>query len=481
MARPQSRFVCQSCGEAFLRWEGQCRACGGWNTPRRDRRARAHARRNGRRPRRRRRPPAPAPLAGIADADLPRLRLGIAELDRVLGGGLVPGSLVLVGGEPGIGKSTLLLQAAAGLARADGGGTRALRDRRGVAGPGPAARGAARAARAGRRGSGSGSSPSTTSGGSSRSPGPSDPALVVVDSIQTATVDELDGRGRERRPGPRVDAAPDGPGEGRRDRGHPRRPRDQGRLDRRPEDARAPRRRGREPRGRALRRAAPACARRRTASARPTRSASSRWPRPACSRSPTRRARSSPITAAPRPGSVVAPTLEGSRPLLVEVQALVSPTGYGTPSRKASGARPEPAQPADRGPRPAGRHRPRQPRRLRQPGRRPVGRRAGARPAARPRPRLVAARPADPAGTVAIGEVGLLGELRPVVGPRAAPARGGPARVRAGDRAASVAAAPPLAADRRPRGRPGRDPARRDRGRAGRPPAGSWRGSPARC
>src|SRR6185369_5862616 len=56
------------------------------------------------------------PLSGIAEADLPRLRLGIDELDRVLGGGLVPGSLVLVGGEPGIGKSTLLLQAAAGIA-----------------------------------------------------------------------------------------------------------------------------------------------------------------------------------------------------------------------------------------------------------------------------------------------------------------------------------------------------------------------------
>ena len=140
MARPQSRFVCQSCGESFLRWEGQCRACDGWNTlvetvVREPRAlgagdvARVGAGRV-----------AAGPLAGIAEADLPRLRLGIDELDRVLGGGLVPGSLVLVGGEPGIGKSTLLLQAAAGLARERRRRHRPVRDRRGIAGPGPAAR-----------------------------------------------------------------------------------------------------------------------------------------------------------------------------------------------------------------------------------------------------------------------------------------------------------------------------------------------------
>jgi DNA repair protein RadA/Sms len=118
MARPQSRFVCQSCGETFLRWEGQCRACDGWNTlvetvvrePSRTERAGLRAANAGG-------STSPVGLAAIADADLPRLPLGIGELDRVLGGGLVPGSLVLVGGEPGIGKSTLLLQAAAGLSR----------------------------------------------------------------------------------------------------------------------------------------------------------------------------------------------------------------------------------------------------------------------------------------------------------------------------------------------------------------------------
>ena len=58
----------------------------------------------------------PVPLGSIGEVDLPRLPIGIGELDRVLGGGLVPGSLVLLGGEPGVGKSTLLLQAAAGVA-----------------------------------------------------------------------------------------------------------------------------------------------------------------------------------------------------------------------------------------------------------------------------------------------------------------------------------------------------------------------------
>ena len=113
MARTQSRFVCQSCGAAVLRWEGQCRTCSEWNTlvetvvhdaPRpRPAAARAGS--------------APVPLARADDAtDEVRRPVGIGELDRVLGGGLVAGSVVLLGGEPGIGKSTLLLQVAAGVA-----------------------------------------------------------------------------------------------------------------------------------------------------------------------------------------------------------------------------------------------------------------------------------------------------------------------------------------------------------------------------
>ena len=87
--------------------------------------------------------------------------------------------------------------------------------------------------------------------------------------------------------------------------------------------------------GERVRRVCASCAPRRTGSARPRSSASSRWASPVCARSPTRPGRSSPSTTGRRPGSVVAPTLEGTRPLLVEVQALVAPTGYATPRADA--------------------------------------------------------------------------------------------------------------------------------------------------
>ncbi|HSU03950.1 MAG TPA: DNA repair protein RadA [Acetobacteraceae bacterium] len=112
MAKPSTRFVCQSCGAAGPKWAGRCEACGEWNTiveeaPRPGPAAKAAPGRSVEFVR----------LAGNAEPP-PRAAIGIAELDRVLGGGLVPASAVLVGGDPGIGKSTLLLQAAAALARA---------------------------------------------------------------------------------------------------------------------------------------------------------------------------------------------------------------------------------------------------------------------------------------------------------------------------------------------------------------------------
>ncbi|HET7677935.1 MAG TPA: DNA repair protein RadA [Candidatus Limnocylindrales bacterium] len=114
MARPQSRFVCQACGASTLRWEGQCRACGEWNTL-----VETLVRDGARRPSAAR-PAAgaePRPLAGEAEPEPGRGSTGIGELDRVLGGGLVAGSVVLLGGEPGIGKSTLVMEAAAGVAQ----------------------------------------------------------------------------------------------------------------------------------------------------------------------------------------------------------------------------------------------------------------------------------------------------------------------------------------------------------------------------
>jgi DNA repair protein RadA/Sms len=115
MAKPNT-FSCNACGASFSKWSGRCDACGGWNTiveeaplstgP-------ASKSLGGRRG-------SPIKLTDLAteEAPPPRTLCGISELDRVLGGGLVPSSALLVGGDPGIGKSTLLLQAAARFAQA---------------------------------------------------------------------------------------------------------------------------------------------------------------------------------------------------------------------------------------------------------------------------------------------------------------------------------------------------------------------------
>jgi DNA repair protein RadA/Sms len=117
MAKPEHVYACQSCGAVWPKWSGKCDACGAWNTLVEEPVQRAVT------------PGALAPAAGkknargLAFSELsgaaeppPRLITGVAEFDRVCGGGLVPASAVLVGGDPGIGKSTLLLQAIAGLA-----------------------------------------------------------------------------------------------------------------------------------------------------------------------------------------------------------------------------------------------------------------------------------------------------------------------------------------------------------------------------
>ncbi len=115
MARATARFVCTSCGAVAPKWTGRCEACGAWNTLEAEVPAPgAVARRTGRAMGR------GVEFVGLAgDTPLPeRLPVGIAEFDRVLGGGMVQASAILVGGDPGIGKSTLLLQAAACLANA---------------------------------------------------------------------------------------------------------------------------------------------------------------------------------------------------------------------------------------------------------------------------------------------------------------------------------------------------------------------------
>lgn len=117
VAKPQKRYVCQSCGSVTSRWQGQCVDCSGWNTLVEEApaivtpfQAKHNLQGGGR---------AVAMVALDADVALPaRLASGISELDRALGGGFVEGSATLIGGDPGIGKSTLLLQAAARMALA---------------------------------------------------------------------------------------------------------------------------------------------------------------------------------------------------------------------------------------------------------------------------------------------------------------------------------------------------------------------------
>ena len=116
MPKVSAAYVCQACGARTRQFFGRCSACGAWNTLVEQREGPVDSRR--RRPvavepeRATGQPRRSEPIEAVGERPLQRLASGYGELDRVLGGGLVPGSLVLVGGDPGIGKSTLLLQCA---------------------------------------------------------------------------------------------------------------------------------------------------------------------------------------------------------------------------------------------------------------------------------------------------------------------------------------------------------------------------------
>ncbi|MEO8141079.1 MAG: DNA repair protein RadA [Sphingomicrobium sp.] len=186
MAKPKIRFVCQSCGSVASRWQGQCADCAEWNTLVQESAsvssifAAKHDLSTGGR----------AVILSSLDDEvaLPeRLASGIAEFDRAIGGGIVPGSAMLVGGDPGIGKSTLLLQVAARLAKA---GSRVVY----VSGEEAANQVRLRALRLGL-----GGSPVELAAATSvrdilttLAEGPP-PALVVIDSIQTMHSDLIDG------------------------------------------------------------------------------------------------------------------------------------------------------------------------------------------------------------------------------------------------------------------------------------------------
>jgi DNA repair protein RadA/Sms len=336
MARAQSRFVCQACGADYPRWEGQCRACAAWNTlvetvvTSRQRAARASGRRGPGRG------PEPVALSAAADGPVERLRTGLGELDRVLGGGIVPGSLLLIGGEPGVGKSTLLLQVAGGVAGAAGGvlyatgeesaGQVRMRAARLGLGAGPAADAVAVLA-------------TSEVGAIIEAARARRPDLVVVDSIQTMTVDELDGPagsvGQVRESALRLMELAKGEGIAVVLVGHVTKdgsiagPRTLEHLVDAVIDL------GGE-RGGVMRLVRAAKNRFGSTDELGVLEMGESGLREVAD--PGRAFLADHEGAAP--GSVVAATLEGSRPLLIEVQALVSPAGYATPARRASGIDP---------------------------------------------------------------------------------------------------------------------------------------------
>jgi len=114
MAKVKVEFACTACGTSSPKWVGKCPGCGEWNTFVEEVTAPSPRQRGGV-------PDFPAsrpvPLSGVSESAAARMPCGIGEFDRVLGGGLVSASATLLGGDPGIGKSTILLQAARGLAR----------------------------------------------------------------------------------------------------------------------------------------------------------------------------------------------------------------------------------------------------------------------------------------------------------------------------------------------------------------------------
>ncbi|KPQ14891.1 MAG: DNA repair and recombination protein Sms [Rhodobacteraceae bacterium HLUCCO18] len=183
MAKPVTRFVCSACGAVTQKWAGRCEACGEWN-------AISEETPLSQGPSSRGLGAAKGKRMGLTDlrtqeAPPPRRSSGLAELDRVLGGGLVPASATLVGGDPGIGKSTLLLQAAASFARS---GARVIY----VSGEEATAQVRLRASRLGLTDSAVQLAAETNLRDILTTLDAEAPDLVIVDSIQTMWLDTVD-------------------------------------------------------------------------------------------------------------------------------------------------------------------------------------------------------------------------------------------------------------------------------------------------
>jgi len=122
MPRSATVFACSACGHESPKWHGRCPGCGEWNSMAEEKRAAPSSGRGGgalgSSSRSAGRALKPVPLGQVEAPKVDRMRTGIGEFDRVLGGGLVPGSLVLIGGAPGIGKSTITTAALANLSAA---------------------------------------------------------------------------------------------------------------------------------------------------------------------------------------------------------------------------------------------------------------------------------------------------------------------------------------------------------------------------
>ena len=115
MKKPSKLFICQSCGQDYSRWAGKCESCGEWNTIVEE----TGQERFGKTITKNKleKYTKPKPISDINEEDYRRIPTGFSELDHVLGGGIVPGSMTLIGGEPGVGKSTLILEMSKSLAK----------------------------------------------------------------------------------------------------------------------------------------------------------------------------------------------------------------------------------------------------------------------------------------------------------------------------------------------------------------------------